>query len=32
MLASRGLAGTDHVDGKDDAADDTRVHVKGVPE
>jgi multicomponent K+:H+ antiporter subunit C len=32
MLASRGLAGTDHVDGKDDAVDDTGVHVKGVPE
>ena len=32
MRASRGLAGTDHVDGKDDAGDDTRVHVKGAPE
>ncbi len=30
MLASRGLAGTDHVDGADDAVDDTRVHVKGA--
>ncbi|MDP1568258.1 MAG: Na+/H+ antiporter subunit C [Polaromonas sp.] len=32
MLASRGLAGTDHVDGMEDAGDDTSVHVKGVPE
>ncbi len=32
MLASRGLAGTDHVDGADDAVDDTGVHVKGAPE
>ena len=32
MLASRGLAGTDHVDGKDDAGDDTGVHAKGAPE
>ncbi|MES2687153.1 MAG: Na+/H+ antiporter subunit C [Pseudomonadota bacterium] len=32
MLASRGLAGTDHVDGKDGTGDDTSVHVKGVPE
>ncbi|WP_341917716.1 Na+/H+ antiporter subunit C [Polaromonas sp. YR568] len=32
MLASRGLAGTDHVDGKDDAVDDTSVQVKGAPE
>jgi multicomponent K+:H+ antiporter subunit C len=32
MLASRGLAGTDHVDGQDDVVDDTHVKVKGAPE
>lgn len=32
ILASRGLAGTDHVDGTDDAVDDTHMHVKGAPE
>lgn len=32
MLASRGLAGTDHVDGRDDAIDDTGVQRKGAPE
>jgi len=32
MLASRGLAGTDHVDGKDGAMDDTGVQRKGAPE
>ena len=29
MLASRGLAGTDHVDGEDDVIDDTGLHVRG---
>ncbi|MDO8386551.1 MAG: Na+/H+ antiporter subunit C [Polaromonas sp.] len=32
MLASRGLAGTDHVDGSDDAVDNAGVQVKGAPE
>ncbi|WP_372824601.1 Na+/H+ antiporter subunit C [Polaromonas sp.] len=32
LLASRGLAGTDHVDGNEDAMDDTGVHQKGAPE
>jgi multicomponent K+:H+ antiporter subunit C len=32
MLASRGLTGTDHVDGKDDAMDDSGLKGKGAPE
>ncbi len=32
MLASRGLAGTDHVDGQDDTMDDTGLERKGAPE
>lgn len=32
MLASRGLTGTDHVDGKEDLIDDTGLHVKGPTE
>ncbi|MDO9359446.1 MAG: Na+/H+ antiporter subunit C [Polaromonas sp.] len=31
MLANRGLAGTDHVDGKDEAIDDTDVKVRKAP-
>ncbi len=31
LLASRGLSGTDHVDGLDDPVDDTRVDPKAQP-